>query len=71
MWQNGSSVVCEFLFGKCHGKTSLKLNVSALAVSTFTVWFEENHGIKNNQKKKHASIFKSLVSPSIVVSSDA
>jgi len=31
-------------------KTSIKLNVSALAVSTCTVWFEENHGIKNNQK---------------------
>jgi hypothetical protein len=42
-----------------------------LAVSICTVWFEENHGIKNNQKISMPVYSKSLVSPSIVVSSDA
>jgi hypothetical protein len=51
-------------------KTSLKLNVSALAVSICTVWFEENHGIENNQKIS-MPVYSNNLSPSIVVSSDA
>lgn len=41
-------------------ETSLKINVSALAVSICKVWFEENHRIKK-KVNKHSCIFKSRV----------